>query len=482
MFLNNVKSKLAGSCARTAAAALIALAAIPLNGLATSKAALATDLEAIESPESDAHFVRLGLNKSLVIKLPAEAKDVIVGNPAIVDAVVRTKNTAYLFARTYGQTNIFFFDKDGQQILAVDLEVTGDLTGLRKLLDRSLPGNRIKVDSINNKILLSGVAANTIEAQKALVLAGAFTSVGGQMDDNSFGHSTSGAGIINAMTIAGEDQVMLKVRVVEIQRSVLKQFGINIQALLSAGKFAFNFTSAPFASATSGIKGLYSDGTDSITGVLKAMEADGVLKTLAEPNLTAVSGESAKFQAGGEVPIKTCVGSLTTTAACSTTYKQFGVGLSFTPRVDSEGRIALRINTTVSNLGTADEDGNPSFDTRSAETTVELPSGGSMMMAGLIKDSTRQNISGMPGLRKLPVLGTLFRSRDFVQNQTELVVIVTPYLVGSTAEAQLNTPADNFNVPSDRQTYLFGHLNKIYGAPGKHPDGVYHGNVGFIVE
>jgi pilus assembly protein CpaC len=462
------------------AAAMISLALAPAPMLMNARLAQASDMDVAQTPENDAHFVRIGINKSVVIKLPAEAKDVIVGNPAIVDAVVRTKTTAYLFARTYGQTNIFFFDKDGQQILAVDLEVTGDITGLRKLLDRSLPGNRIKVDTINNKIVLSGVAATKAEAERALVLAGAFTSVGAQMADNSFGHASDGAGIINAMTIAGEDQVMLKVRVVEIQRDVLKQFGVNLQALLSAGKFAFNITSAPVAAATSGIKSIYTgSGGDTITGVLKAMESDGLLKTLAEPNLTAISGQAAEFDAGGEIPIQRC--SNTVPSTCTYEYKQYGVHLGFTPMVQDKGRITLKINTNVSEIG-ASQNGIPTFTKRSTDTTVELPSGGSMMLAGLIKDTTRQNVDGLPGLRKLPVLGTLFRSREYTANQTELVVIVTPYLVGASTERQLATPVDNLNEPTEKQAIFFGRLNKVYGAPGKKPDGVYHGNVGFIVE
>jgi pilus assembly protein CpaC len=275
---------------------------------------------------------------------------------------------------------------------------------------------------------------------------------------------------------------MLKVRVVEVQRNVLKQFGINMQAMFTLGDAAFNLTSSTPVGAVSGINALFKNGGTSIQGIIRAMENDGLVKTLAEPNLTAVSGQAANFRAGGEVPIVTCVGTTPASRTCSTTYKNYGVALGFTPDVQSDGRITLRINTEVSDIGSSNADGNPSFDTRSAQTTVELPSGGSMMLAGLIKDTTRQSIDGLPGLRRLPVLGALFRSRDFVQNQTELVVIVTPYLVGSASERQLATPADNLEIATDRQTILLGRLNKIYGVKGKNPDGVYHGNVGFIVE
>ncbi len=458
------------------------MAALPAYLAIESAAARAGDLDSPQATSDESHFIRIGLKKSVVIKLPAEAHDVIVGDPTVVDAVVRTKNTAYLFARSFGQTNIFFFDKDGQQILSVDLEVTGDLTGLRKLIDRSIPGNRITVDTVNNKIILGGVAATAAEAKRAMDLAYAFNSTGASMDDNSFGHNYTGANVINAMTIAGEDQVMLKVRVVEVQRNVMKQFGINMQAMFTLGNAAFNITSATPVAAASGINTLFKSGGTSIQGILRAMENDGLVKTLAEPNLTAVSGQSANFTAGGEVPIITCVGTTPAARTCSTTYKNYGVSLGFTPIVASEGRINLKINTQVSDIGSTNAEGNPSFDTRSAQTTVELPSGGSMMLAGLIKDTTRQSIDGLPGLRKLPVLGALFRSRDFVQNQTELVVIVTPYLVGSASARSLATPADNLEVATDRQTILLGRLNKIYGVKGKNPDGVYHGNVGFIVE
>jgi pilus assembly protein CpaC len=218
------------------------------------------------------------------------------------------------------------------------------------------------------------------------------------------------------------------------------------------------------------------------------MERDGLLKTLAEPTLTAISGESAKFLAGGEFPVPVPQDNGNTTIE----YKPFGVGLGFTPVVMSEGRISLAIDTEVSDIdtqnsvairtGTDESLAVPGLRVRRATTTIELPSGGSLMLAGLISDSTRQNIDGTPGLKSIPVLGALFRSRDYVQNQTELVVIVTPYVVDPVSQKQLNTPMDRLNVATDSQTILLGRLNKIYGAPGNYPNGVYHGQVGFIVE
>jgi pilus assembly protein CpaC len=471
---------------KLAALLFSSLVTMPVTGVLLQKSAAASDLENIESvAESDGHFLRIGLNKSIVIRLPAKAHDVIVGNPEIVDAVVRSKNTAYLFARAVGQTNIFFFDESGQQILNLDLEVTVDVTALRHLLQRSIPGTKVTVDSVNNSIVLAGTAPNAAEAKLAEDLARKFITrvVANIPSDNG---ETSW--VINNIKVTGEDQVMLKVRIVEVQRSVLKQFGVDLQALFSVGKFAFNLASLTQVGGAidaitpnTGYKGVYNDGSTTIAGVIRAMEQDGVLKTLAEPNLTAVSGQSAKFHAGGEIPYRTCDSS-TVITNCTITFRNFGVSLGFTPVVLSEGRINLKVSTEVSEIAALTIGGFPTLDTRSAETVIELPSGGSMMLAGLIKDTTRQLVDGTPGLKKLPVLGALFRSRDYTSNQTELVVIVTPYLVGSVTEEQLATPADRLNTPTDRQTILLGRLNKVYGTAGQHPDGVYHGNVGFIVE
>lgn len=419
-------------------------------------------------------LVRIGLNKSIVIKLPGEARDVLVGNPDIVDAVVRTKNTAYLFARAIGQTNIFFFDANGQQILALDLEVAQDMAALQKLVRRTTPGSRVVVDTIGDNVVLSGTAKSPAEAKLAFDLAAKFTG-----DE---------AKVISSINVLGKEQVMLKVRIAEVQRNVLKQFGIDTTAIFSIGKFAFDLANInPFPSLPISPLGGYgagwSSGGDAVDVLVKAMERDGLLRTLAEPTLTAVSGEAANFLAGGEFPIPVAQDNDTITVE----FKKFGVGLGFTPVVLSEGRISLKISTEVSEIS-KDVSVNlrtitiPGLSVRRAETTVELPSGGSIAMAGLIKDAARADITGTPGLKDIPILGTLFRSREFQQNQSELVVIVTPYVVNPVNEQQLATPMDGLNNASDTQGIFFGRLNRVYGAPGKKPNGVYHGNVGYIVD
>ena len=363
---------------KLAALLFSSLVMMPVTGVLLQKSAAASDLESIESTDkNDGHFLRIGLNKSIVIRLPAKANDVIVGNPEIVDAVVRSKNTAYLFARSVGQTNIFFFDESGQQILNLDLEVTVDVTALRNLLQRSIPGTKITADSVNNSIVLGGTAPNAAEAKLAEDLARKFIT---RVVANVPSDSGDTSGIINTIKILGEDQVMLKVRIVEVQRSVLKQFGVNLQAMLSVGKFAFNLASLTQVGGAidaitpnTGYKGVYTNGSTSIAGVIRAMEQDGVLKTLAEPNLTAVSGQSAKFHAGGEIPYRTCDTS-TNITDCSIIKFMFGVSLGFTPVVLSEGRINLKISTEVSEIAALTIGGFPTLDTRSAETVIELPS------------------------------------------------------------------------------------------------------------
>jgi pilus assembly protein CpaC len=437
-------------------------------------------------------FFRIALNKSAVVTLPAEAKEVVVGNNDIVDVQVRNKTTAYLFARKTGSTNIFFFDAKGQQIMALDLEVAIDTLALQDLIRRTLPGTHITVDVLGANVVLGGVAMNALEATTAVSLANEYIAQGTTVVSTTSTTTTGGGLIVNTIKILGEDQVMLQVKMVEIQRDVLKQWGINFGAAINAGSFAFNLSNVnPFSAVPLSQAGGYgvsaSDSAgNSFTSIVRAMESDGMLHTLAEPNLTAVSGQAASFKAGGEFPYQTCTG---TPALCTVAFKNYGVGLDFTPTVLSAGRINLKIHTAVSEItqiqaGVVGTSGGsvPSLNERAADTVLETPDGGSMMLAGLIRENTRQTINGTPGLRDLPVLGALFRSRDFISNQTELVVIVTPHIVRSAAQRQFELPDKNFNEANDSQSIIMGRLNKIYGSKTTTPTSPYGGNVGYIVE
>lgn len=423
----------------------------------------------------------LGLDKAAIIELPVDARDVLVSNPKIVDAVVRTSRRTYLIGMAVGQTNAFFFNEKGQQILNLEISVERDLTRLRDSLRDYFPDSKIDVQAMNDHVVLSGTIANAVDADKARDMAARY--VGNKEN------------VLSMLSITGKEQVMLKVTVAEMQRTVLKQLGIDLSSVASIGDFALKLaTTNSFSLQGSALGGLdstgtgYAAGSTDIRSTLKALERDTLVRTLAEPNLTAISGESAKFLAGGEFPVPIARdrdGNVTLE------YKPYGVGLSFTPVVMSEGRISLKISTEVSELtaegayvypgqGSATI---PGLRVRRAETTLELPSGGSLVMAGLLSDQTRQNIDGVPGIKDLPVLGALFRSRDYIKNETELVVIVTPYIVDPTSRDRLTLPTDGVAPASDMDTILMGRLNATYGSKGGSvSDRKLKGPVGYVVE
>jgi pilus assembly protein CpaC len=453
---------------------------------------LASDYRAAAPVSTDgqmnARFVSLGVGKSIVIDLPREIKDVLVADPKIANAVVRSTQRAYVIGAAVGQTNIVFFDSTGAQIAAYDIAVKRDLNGVRAALKQSLPNSEILIDGVGDGVLLSGSAASPVEAQQAADIAARL--VGGSEK------------VVNSIAVRGRDQVMLKVTLAEVQRSIIKQMGIDLSANLTYGTSVVKFTNNnPFtannAPLVAGNSLVGNFGTmPSVQATLRAMESAGVVRTLAEPNLTAISGESATFLSGGEFPIPTGVTCQTTSSGgigqCVQTvsFKKFGISLNFTPVVLTEGRISLRVMTEVSEVSTENaltggQNGTtiPSIKTRRAETTLEIPSGGAMAMAGLIQDQTKQAINGLPGLSQLPVLGSLFRSRDFVNNQTELMVLVTPYVVRAVAQKDLSRPDDGFASASDPQADLLGSINRIYGVPGRVEKARnYRGTYGFITD
>ena len=467
---------------------LSAAAAMVLNPALVP--AVAADSHPIPQISTDgalnARFLSLGVGKSIVIDLPRDIKDVLVADPKIANAVVRSAQRAYIIGATVGQTNIVFFDSAGQQIAAYDIAVKRDLNGARAALKQMLPNSDVQIDGLADSVVLTGTVANSIEAQQANDLA---ARLAGSADK-----------VINSIVVRGRDQVMLKVTVAEVDRSIIKQLGIDLSGQLNYGTAVVNFNNSnPFTATGQPLVGGNSiatsfGGTPSVTATLRAMESAGVSRTLAEPNLTAISGESATFIAGGEFPIPTGVTCQTTAAgsvgqcAPSIAYKKFGVSLNFTPVVLTQGRISLHVMTEVSEVSnensiTITGVTVPAVKTRRAETTLEIPSGGSMALAGLIQDQTKQAINGLPGLSQVPVLGTLFRSRDYQNNKTELMVIVTPYVVRAVAQKDLSRPDDGFVSASDPQADLLGSINRIYGVPGRNgPAQNYRGTYGFITD
>lgn len=440
-------------------------------------------------------FVPIGVGKTVIVDLPRDVKDVLVADPRYANAVVRTARRAYLIGVAVGQTNIFFFDAEGRQIAGFDIAVTRDLNGIRGALKRMFPDYDIRVEGLADGIMLGGAVNSPGEAQQAFDLAARLAGDGNK--------------VVNGIIVRGRDQVMLKVTVAEVQRDVIKQLGVELATTTGNG-LAHGMTTLDFKNlATFPINQALSDsfatGTwNNMSATLRAMERAGVIRTLAEPNLTAISGESANFMAGGEFPIPAGYTCDPQTRNCQTQiqFKKFGVGLNFTPVVLAEGRISLKVLTEVSELSNENAltlvqqvsstqtqtQTIPSIKTRRAETTLEIPSGGTLAMAGMIHEQTKQQLNGMPGLMNVPVLGSLFKSRDFMNRQSELMVMVTPFIVRAVAQKDLSRPDDGYADASDPATTLLGRFNRLYGTPGptgkdpRQQAGTYRGNYGFILD
>jgi pilus assembly protein CpaC len=501
-------------------------------------------------PGGVARTLALPRGKSAVIELPVEATFASVTDPKVANIEVSSPRRYVVMGLSAGQTDAFFSDASGRPILRLNVRVDQDVTALDETLSRVLPGSSVRAEAINESVILSGQVANSGDADKAVRVAQAFVS----KPDN----------VINMLSVAEPEQVMLKVRIVEVNRSVVKQLGVNLNALIgqiggsqfslanaatyaangaflgsaSAG-YSLNTTQQPelqvpcaaglsgtceqiihpgnnYYTNAAGQRGLIansgtataqttvgSNGLNQAGATIQAFEQVGLVRTLAEPNLTVVSGEAGHFLAGGEFPIPMGEDAL---GRITVTFKEFGVGLGFTPVVLSSGRISLKIsteysqltnvgaltqgastttNTTGSGSGTTTTPSYtiPGLTVRRAETVVELPSGGAMMIAGLLEQTHAEDLSSLPGLMQLPVLGALFRSRDFQQNETELVVIVTPYLVKSLRPDQIQTPADGLQVADDLSSTLMGQLNKGFNKPAPPPPGkTYQGPFGYVVE
>jgi len=453
-------------------AAVVALALNP--ALAPVKAADdRMDAPVVSTGSSKVRYLSLGIGKSVVVDFPQDVKDVLVADPKIANAVVRSARRAYIIGAAVGQTNVVFFDAEGQQVAAYDIAIKRDLNGVRQALSQSIPG--VKIDGVGDGVILTGSVSSPVEAQQAADIAGRL--VGGAEK------------VVNSIVVRGRDQVMLKVNVSEVRREIVKQLGIDLSASMTYGTAVVNFNNSnPFtAFGKSLVSGngmnITGGGLSSVSATMRAMETAGVVKTLAEPNLTAISGESATFIAGGEFPIPGGYACDPTTHVCTTqvTYKKFGISLNFTPVVLSEGRISLRVMTEVSELSndnaitvsqalsssTTNSITIPAIRTRRAETTLEIPSGGSMAMAGLIQNQTKQAVNGLPGLNQLPILGQLFRSQDYVNDETELMVMVTPYVVRAVAQKELSRPDDGFAPATDAESALLGRMNRLYGIAAR---------------
>jgi pilus assembly protein CpaC len=390
------------------------------------------------------------LNKSQVIEVDRAFAEISVGNPEIADVTALTQRALYVFGKRLGTTSLTITDSRGAVIAIVDLVVSYDIEGLKAKLFELLPGQAVEVRPAADGLILSGRISNASSLQRALALAERYAP----------------GKITNLMEVTGNQQVMLAVRFAEVSREVVKQLGANTDFLFANGDVAIatdfgdlpsidplSFGSAAFAMQT---------GDVALDLVLDALEQRGVVTTLAEPNLISLSGDTASFLAGGEFPIPV---EQDDDGGITVEFKPFGVSLSFTPTVIGDDLVNLELFTEVSDIDPTtsvqfDQLLIPGLTTRRARTTVELRNGQGFAIAGLLRDDFEDTVRAYPILGDVPILGQLFRSNGYQLDQSELVVIVTPYLVQPAAPRALLAPTDLYQAPSDAELFLEG---KVFG-------------------
>jgi pilus assembly protein CpaC len=469
-----------GQTVRLAAVALAAAVALGLSPLAL-RPVLAADTTHIKVSGSlgQTQVVTLDVHKSMLVDLPIDVQEVIVSQPGVANAILRSKRRAIIQAVGSGETNIFFLDAQGRTIVVLDVGTKGvaNTNGvsvaavLRDTYAKIIPDSRIEVESVAvldtngatvNRVVLSGAAASSDDATKALAIARQFA---GSADNVS-----------SFIDVAGSQQVMLKVTVAEVRREVAKDLGINLSSTFSIGGVSGTFNN-PMTDVPNGISGtLPVDmpfGSASIDLQMRALETKGALRMLAEPVLVAMSGEEATFRVGGELPYIT----YDSDGNPVTAFKDYGIDLAFTPVIKSGGLIGLQVATEVSEpTGSAG-----AINSREVATSVELGVGQTLSIAGLLDERTSQEISKLPGVGDIPILGALFRSRAYTSLQTELVFLVTPYLA-QPANSQPQLPTDRTAFANDAEAIFLGHVESIYGVGPAGTRGSYDGSVGFLLD
>ena len=402
--------------------------------------------------------LQIEINKGRTIKLPSPATSVMVADPATADVQVVSPTLLFIHAKKVGETSIYAVDAHDDQIYSAVIDVTHNISNLERAVKRIAPDADVKFNSVDGGMVMDGFAASAAESENIKSVANTFLNDKEKM--------------VNMINTAGSDQVTLQVKIVEMSRDDVKKFGINLTSLLSRGGMAVQLLQGAAtkfdssgaldrgASTDSAVVGKFSRGGLGITGVIDALETQGLANVLAEPSLTTESGKEAKFLAGGEfpIPVKDGNGSITVQ------YKPFGVSLNFTPVVLAKDRISISVAPEVSTINfdnpiVVDGIKNPIIMTRKAQATVELGSGETFALAGLLKNDSNNSVDKFPGLGDMPVLGALFRSQQFQNSRTELVILVTPYVVRPVSEhGKLQTPMDGYVPPSEAQRLLYGNL------------------------
>jgi pilus assembly protein CpaC len=407
----------------------------------------------------------LEVSKGRVIRLPRPAATVFIADPEIADVQSQSASLVYLYGRKAGSTSLYAVDENDQLLLRSAVVVEHNLSGLRLAVEQLLPGARVSISSVDGGIIVDGLVDSPVQAQELREVAQRYLG-----DKES---------LLDRVRVAAPTQVNLRVRVAEVSRDVLKEFGINWEAIFETGNFTFGLVSGRavtdalgnFARSPTGANsafGTFRSGNDVVNTAIDALAEEGLVNVLAEPNLTALSGETASFLAGGEFPIPVD----NDNNGLTIQFKSFGISLAFTPTVLNASRISLRVRPEVSDLtdkGAITVNGLviPALSTRRAETTVELASGQSFAIGGLLSSDIDTRVSKYPGLGDLPVLGTLFRSQRFKRNESEVVIIVTPYLVRPVDQPVMASPTDGYKAPNDIERILEGRLHSAQLAPGR---------------
>jgi pilus assembly protein CpaC len=419
---------------------------------------------------SDSAPLNVPMNRAVVVESDTPFAELSIANPGIADISTLSDRTIYVLGKTPGRTTMTLLSPDGKLISNVDVHVTPDIAEFKERLQQILPGEKIEVRTANDGIVLSGVVSSTAKLDRALDLANRYAP----------------ERVSNLMSVGGTQQVMLKVRFAEMQRSVTKSLDASVgiaggtdagvimgTGVLADGTKLDSFLKGDVVTSPNDANGRlglgFTAGAFEIGVMLEALESKGMVRTLAEPNLTALSGQEAKFLAGGEYPIPVAGTNNTVTVE----YKPFGVELNFTPVVVDGDIINLTINAAVSSLDSTNSLRASGFDIsafkrRETSTTVEMRDGESFAIAGLLQDDFRDLNGQVPWLGDIPVLGALFRSSEYQRSQSELVIIVTPHLVTPTRGEALALPTDRIRIPTEQELFLFGQVaGKQKGAAGE---------------
>ncbi len=421
------------------------------------------------------------MNRAVVVESDTPFAELSIANPGIADISTLSDRSIYVLGKTPGRTTLTLLAPDGTLISNVDVHVTPDIAEFKERLQQILPGETIEVRTANDGIVLSGVVSSSAKLDRALDLAERYAP----------------ERVSNLMSVGGTQQVMLKVRFAEMQRSVAKNLGVSLAAqggskIGIAGETGTwlaegNGIGSP-VTVEQGVRGAlglgFTAGSVQFAVLLEALESKGVVRTLAEPNLTALSGQEARFLGGGEYPIP-----VLTSDGIGIDYKPFGVELTFTPTVVDGDIINLQMNAAVSSIDTTItvEAGGFSinaFKRRETSTTVEMRDGESFAVAGLLQDDFRNLNSQLPWIGDVPILGTLFRSADYQRNQSELVIIITPHLVTPTVGDSFALPTDRVRLPTEREFFLNGEvaMSPKSGAAGEVARQDFSSSYGYVME